>query len=369
MRLYLHWPFCLSRCLYCDFNSRLAKKSLMSSYGLALVGESLAWSRLLEKDGKDVLSLYVGGGTPTTLDAAELVALMNRVTEGFHLRGDAEVTVEVNPATWGVQDLKKAREGGINRFSIGVQSLRDEMLSLLGRPHGADEAMETVRAALSLRDASVSVDLLYALPGVDAGGLWETLERVAGLRPHHISLYALTISDRSRMHRVLRERSMRLPDDDDAADQYLRAVSMLNEAGYLRYEISNFCLPGSACLHNLAYWNREDYLGLGAGAHSLMGRTRFWNHRSVLAYIKDVRGGRPAIAGREELSDEGILEEEIILGLRTSSGIPEPLIAGRESVLERMEERGLVERSRGRIRLTSEGMLLSNPLMVELLCA
>ena len=350
MRLYLHWPFCRSRCAYCDFNSRVARPEVMEDYRAALRSELHAWSVLLA-GGRELLSLYIGGGTPSTLSGGGIAALVSEVADHFGLSVQAEITVEVNPATWTEGDFAAARAGGVNRFSIGVQSLDDETLRLLGRSHDSRAAGEAVRHALRSGARSVSVDLLYGLPDMDVDSLLRELEEVLDMRPHHLSLYPLTLAHDVPLARRARRGAVLLPAEDEVADEYLAACRRLEAAGYHHYEISNFCLPGHAGRHNLAYWRREEYLGVGAGAHSFMGGCRFGNETSVLAYIGKMGRG------------------EIMLGLRTSRGVSERMLDRHASLLPELEGSGLVARRGGRLMLTPRGMLVSNAVIAALLPA
>ncbi len=367
MRLYVHWPFCASRCSYCDFNSRVAERVVMYAYREALLSEAATWVRRLTREQRSLLSLYVGGGTPSTLSGEELAALIgDLLREGFTLIPGAEITVEVNPATWSRGDFEAARAGGVNRFSVGVQSLDDGILRKLGRAHNAAQALEAVRDAQDT-GARVSVDLLYGLPGGGQDGMERTLRAVLDMRPHHLSLYALTLEEGVPLAERVRCGEVALPDEDACAYQYLAALGLLEKYGYRQYEISNYCLPGFHSRHNLAYWKREEYLGLGAGAHSFIRGRRFHNHRSLLRYIRCGGSGSEEAEGREPLPAGEEREEEIMLGLRTTEGIQAGLLEGKGALLLEMERWGLLGRRGNRVALTPRGMLVSNAVIAELL--
>ncbi len=369
MRLYIHWPFCVSRCTYCDFNSRVAKTEVMKSYREALLEEIRTWSLILPEDDRCLESLYLGGGTPSTMSGCEVNDLLRDVNRCFTLHPGAEVTVEVNPASWSFRDFCSAKAGGFNRFSIGVQSLSDEILSFLGRAHDSGDAREAVGQALSLGDVDVSIDILYALPAVGKDSLKRTLKEVLDWHPHHISAYALTIEKDTRLQRLLSTTGISLPGEDDAADQYLDICAQLKAYGYKQYEISNFCLPGHHSRHNLTYWRRGQYLGFGAGAHSLLDRCRFSNFSSVLDYNKRIGLGHLAVERCEYLDAGEEFEEIVMLGMRTSDGIPEELLQRSKSSIRDMERLGLLHRRRGQVCLTPRGMFLSNAVIGELLYA
>jgi oxygen-independent coproporphyrinogen-3 oxidase len=367
VRIYMHWPFCRSRCAYCDFNTRVAGEESMKRYHSSLTEEMRAWSSWLPQEDMKVASLYIGGGTPSLISGEGLGALYREAARRFHMMPGAEITVEVNPATWSRKDFREAAWSGINRFSIGVQSLDHDLLRLLGRPHNAEEALRSVQYAQDAGEVVISVDLLYALPGESKGALLTTLDRLLELRPHHISIYALTVEEKTPLALMHDRGVINLPDEDNASDQYFNALEKLESGGYLQYEISNFSLPGYRCQHNLAYWRREQYLGLGAGAHSFLGDCRFYNVRSVLDYTKRIQQGLSPIEEWENLKAEDGLFEEIMLGLRVCDGVPESLLRKRGDSLDELEKRGLLRRTEDRVLLTSRGMLLSNLVLMELL--
>jgi oxygen-independent coproporphyrinogen-3 oxidase len=367
MRLYIHWPFCVSRCSYCDFNSRVAGSSVIQVYRRALLEEIGIWSMITSKEGRHLESIYLGGGTPSTMSGDEASDLLRKVSCYFNLRPGAEVTIEVNPASWTYDDFASARDGGFNRFSIGVQSLEDDMLRFLERAHDSNDAREAMRSVLSLGDAAISVDILFALPLFGSVSFTETLDEVLEWQPHHISAYALTGENNVRLPALLSAAGLSLPEEDEAADQYLEVYERLKAGGYEQYEISNFCLPGYHSRHNLAYWRREEYLGMGAGAHSFFNRYRFSNQRSVLCYMKSIKSGHLAVERCDYVNPAEELEEKVMLGLRTSHGIPEELLEGCHEIIGNMEGLDLLGRVRGRVRLTPRGMFVSNAVISELL--
>lgn len=369
MRIYVHWPFCRSRCAYCDFNTRVAGEGRIKLYRRSLCEEIKAWSSWLPEDERKAASIYIGGGTPSMNGGRDLGALCREIARRFLLPDGAEITAEVNPATWSGRDFREASSMGINRFSIGVQSLDRDMLRLLGRPHGVEEAQRAVKYAQDAGDVVVSVDLLYALPGRSEAALLATLYRVLEMRPHHISLYALTLEESTPMARLHQEGKITLPDEDEAAAQYYEALSMLRDSGYLQYEVSNFSLPGYRCRHNLAYWRREEYLGMGAGAHSFIGGCRFHNVKSVLDYTARIQRGVSPVDTWYNLDARDELIEEIMLGLRTSDGVGESLLRKDKDCLTALEETGLLRKEKGRVFLTPRGMLLSNGVLAELIPA
>jgi len=344
---------------------------MMSEYRHALLKELDYWANAWGRGHPRLRSVYLGGGTPSTLSGREVAALVGGIGERFGLHEGAEVSVEVNPATWTAEDYAAAAAGGINRFSIGVQSLDDRFLEMLGRAHDAREAAAAMRDARggAEKRVSISVDLLYGLPGMDADALQKDLHEVLETGPHHLSLYALTLSGRTPMSRAVASGEITLPDEDEVAEQYLSACDTLEAAGYKHYEISNFCLPGHHCRHNTGYWEREEYVGVGTGAHSFLAGRRFRNTPSVLAYIRAAREGRPVTEGCETLGDDDGRVEEIMLGLRTRKGVSRHLLAVDRQRLVQLEGLGLLKTGEGRVSLTASGMLLSNTLICEFLPA
>jgi oxygen-independent coproporphyrinogen III oxidase len=369
MRLYIHWPFCLSRCSYCDFNSRVAGSACMERYRTALLREMEAWACLLEEGEKTLLSIYLGGGTPSTMSGSEVCALLDKVYGCFVPHESAEVTVEVNPATWRREDFAEACAGGANRFSVGVQALDDLTLRMLKRAHDADDAKRAVMYALCCEPASVSIDLMFGLPGMDTPGLESCLDEILELGPHHISLYALSLTGVSQLGRAVSAGTISLPEEEEVARQYLSSSERLCSAGYEHYEVSNFCLPGHRGRHNSGYWERDQYLGVGAGAHSMLGKCRLRNTDSVLAYMRMSERRGLAVEDCELLSVADELEEAIILGLRTSSGVPESMLGEKICRLDDFEAGGFLTRKDGCLHLTPRGMLVSNDLISSLLPA
>ncbi|RJP31780.1 MAG: radical SAM family heme chaperone HemW [Actinobacteria bacterium] len=369
MRLYIHLPFCLSRCAYCDFNSRVAGFRVRRDYVLALLRELDTWACILGEKERLLESIYIGGGTPSLMSGGDISGLLGEVTARFRVHGGTEVTVEVNPATWNREDFAIACAGGVNRISIGVQALRDRDLKLLGRAHDAREAKDAVTHAMGSDAASVSVDLLYGLPGMSADVLRECLNEVLEMGPHHLSLYALTLEERTPLYDAVAGGEIALPGEDEVAEEFLAGAGLLHERGFEHYEISNFCLPGHHSRHNLACWTREEYLGIGAGAHSFLGSLRFRNTASVLAYKSMVGAGLLPVSDCELLAGQEEVSEEIMLGLRTDRGVRDDILGAGDAYLEDLEDEGLLVREGGRVRLTDRGMLVSNALITDLLPA
>ena len=393
--LYVHVPFCLSKCPYCDFNTYQGIEGLMGPYANALSTELTLWGRVLNRPR--VNTVFFGGGTPSYLGPASLGRILETVSSAFDLAESAEATIEANPGDLTPETLTGLKSIGATRLSIGVQSLDDGLLKMLGRRHSAAEALTAHSAAREAGFDQVNLDLIYGLPGQTLHQWRETLETAAEAGPGHLSLYALTLEEGTPMEQWVRLGTLPEPDPDLAADMYELAGELLGSAGYLRYEISNWALPGHEGRHNKAYWLNLPYLGVGPGAHSRLGSRRFWTVKPPRDYIKlseqwrtDFVGvSKPAtqiddallgsvltVDGWEEISPELDMAETMILGLRLTEGIDIQTFVDRFSVdpltlyaaqIESLTGQGLLESADGRLRLTDKGFLLSNRVFVEFL--
>ncbi len=365
MHLYLHFPFCPSKCPYCDFCSFTAEEATRRAYLQALQREMETVRRTDEAAGGDALSVYCGGGTPSLYPPGELGEVLERLASLWPTAPGAEVTVEVNPATWGAEEVAEARAAGFNRFSLGIQSFDGRVLQALGRIHGPREARSLARAACGLEGASVGFDLIYGVPGQGLASWEDTLEEALSFGPHHLSTYALTLDPSTPMGARVESGEMSLADDELAADMYHAACRVLKGAGYRHYEISNFCLQGRECSHNLACWKREGYLGLGASAHSFAPpAARRRNLSDLGAYMREASGGRLPREEEEWVSPGEAWEEEVMLSLRTAEGAEEGLFEGGGNAAaaywDGLVEAGMAWREGGRCGLTERGMFVSN---------
>ncbi|HUS82470.1 MAG TPA: radical SAM family heme chaperone HemW, partial [Dehalococcoidia bacterium] len=287
--LYVHVPFCRSKCAYCDFNSYARQERLMPAYVDALLREATFW----EGSGAvgNVETVYFGGGTPSLLPIAEATRLMDGLRRLFDVAGDAEVTLEANPESVDDAHMETLRKMGVNRLSLGVQSFDDGELRFLGRIHDAARAEEAYRAARKAGFDSVSIDLIFGLPEQTVTRWRNSLEQAVALEPDHLSLYALTLEEGTPLSRRIAEGECPEPDADAQADMYAWSSARLAKAGYEQYEISNWAKAGHRCRHNLTYWHSEPYLGLGAGAHSYIDSYRLANQRLPARYIEAVSTG------------------------------------------------------------------------------
>ena len=367
--VYVHIPFCRSKCAYCDFNSYAGLEYLFEPYvqalarDIRLVGEGLSLQSR---------TIYLGGGTPTVLPLSLLEEVLSALRQAFRMANDVEITIEANPGTVDSDYLAGLLDLGVNRLSLGVQSLDDGLLRLLGRIHTAAEAVESYNLARQAGLANISLDLIYGVPHQTLE-LWQsTLRQTLSLQPDHLSLYALTLEEHTPLARQVARGEIPSPDDDLAADMYILAEEMLVEAGYVHYEISNWAGPISnhKCRHNLTYWRNQPYLGFGAGAHSYFGDRRWHNFLSPMEYTVRLNVGMGSCAHSEDIDRATEMADTMILGLRlVEEGVSFEGFAGRfgerleslyESELGDLEQLGLVEVTAERVRLTPRGRLLGN---------
>ena len=383
MGLYVHIPFCQTKCPFCDFNTYAAIETLMPSYVAALRSEIIEWGDAL--GGPTLASVFFGGGTPSYMPEGDLAALMQAIESSFKVTANAEMTVEANPDDLSPGKLDSIRSAGINRLSIGVQSLDDGLLEVLGRRHSAQDAIEAYRAALAAGFDNISLDLMYGLPGQSLEQWRQTVAAIVDLHPAHLSMYCLTLEGGTPMEKSISSGAMADPDPDLAADMYLAAEDAMQRAGYRHYEISNWAMPGRESRHNLTYWRNGSFLGVGPGAHSYLARTRFHNLRSPREYIRRMEGHRPARAGAnitthmldqmpavesvEAIEQPMEMAETMMMGLRLDTGIVETEFAARfgcslddvyAGVIPDLQQLGLIETAEGAIKLTGRGRLLGN---------
>ncbi len=368
LSLYIHIPFCASKCAYCDFASFSGREGDWRRYFEALWDEIGAWKP--ELAGYEAATVFVGGGTPTLVDAAYIAETLDRCRAALPFAENIEITMEGNPGTLAPQKLAACRAAGVNRLSLGAQSFDDALLRSLGRVHTAAQIGEAVAMAREAGFGNLNLDLMYALPGQDMARWRDTLDAAVALGVEHISAYSLIVEEGTPMARRVAAGEALLPDDDAVNAMQRQAVSRLAGAGYGRYEISNYARPGFECRHNLVYWNRGEYLGLGCAAHSLFGGCRFHNPEALEDYLA---GERRQEAQRLTRADA--MEETVMLSTRTARGLDlgawedafgAPFSRGREVALERLERGGLIETTGGFLRLTLRGMELQNAVVLEL---
>jgi putative oxygen-independent coproporphyrinogen III oxidase len=360
--LYVHVPFCLTRCGYCDFNAYADLDHLAGRYVDALRAEAdraaLGW------EGISFASIYLGGGTPTTLEPSALDGLLRHLRERFDVIEEAEVTSEANPDTVDERSLAVLRTAGVTRVSLGVQSFDPAVLEALERIHPPESARRAYAAARAAGFASVNLDLIYGARGETSRSWQRTLSEAVALGPDHLSCYALTVEPSTPLGRKVSLGLVPPPDPDLQADLYDLACEVLAGDGYRHYEVSNWARPGHECLHNLGYWRGRPYLGLGAGAHSYREGHRWWNVRPPGRYIELALEGEAVTGGQERPGPEEARLERLLLEVRQAEGSPaEDLPADRTGELV---ARGLATLSGGRFALTERGMFLANEVVLAL---
>jgi len=371
--IYIHIPFCSSKCAYCNFYSLAGSDKLMQPYHETVIRHIEEYSPQL--DGYLIDTVYFGGGTPNHYGVSRLVSILAALKKHGHVLLESEITVEINPGRITKEELIRLRRAGFNRLSIGVQSADDKMLRSLGRTHTFADAEETVKNARQAGFTNISADILYGLPSQDKDSWAETVAKAVALKTEHISCYGLKIEEGTQLY-VFKD-SPFMPDDDTQADMYLYAVDMLARFGYKQYEISNFARRGYESKHNLKYWIGEEYIGFGSGAHSYIGQCRYSFYEDIEKYIERVKLGQVVVEYSEEMSDFENAGEYLLLRLRTTRGISEEEYYAiyrlkMDFVLEllrKYEENGWALFKDGRWRFTPKGFMLSNTLIGELIDA
>lgn len=370
--IYVHIPFCASKCSYCDFYSLAKCDQMMPAYQKALLAhirESAAALKNYEVD-----TIYFGGGTPSFYGADRIVEIFNELKLNGNVRVDAEVTVECNPDSTSLNALKLLRSEGVNRISMGVQATDNDLLKLIGRRHNYRQVVAAVQNARDAGFENLSLDLMYGLPSQTKADWATTLSEIVKFHPEHLSCYGLKLEPGTPMYENYRNSPV-LPDDDEQADMYSYCVEMLAHYGYEQYEISNFSIPGYASRHNLKYWNREDYMGFGPGAHSCIGNQRYSFVSDLKTYISGVSHGTSLVDEHEIISQAEAAVEYVMLAMRTVHGMSEyeyrvnskcrwePM----EQVLQAFRSKGWCVCDQGQWHFTTEGFLISNTLIGILL--
>lgn len=390
--LYIHIPFCVRKCLYCDFLSGPFDDKVRTRYIAALTKEISL--RSLEYQNYEVISIFFGGGTPSILEGEDILNIMNVIRDKYTLQENAEISIECNPGTVDSKKLKCFKDAGINRISIGLQSSIDEELRVLGRIHTRADFENIYKHALSTGFRNVNVDLMSGLPNQSVEDYRKTLEYVTGLepKPTHISAYSLIIEEGTPFYDMLIKQVWNLPNEDEERMMYEITADILGENGYQRYEISNYALKGFECIHNSVYWKRGNYLGFGLGASSMVNNVRWQNETDIERYIescdenyvnqkRELSNDKQDVnlcIERQELSKEEQMEEFMFLGLRMMEGISinefreyfnEDMPGQFYDVIEKYKAMGLMQCKNNRIMLTKDGINVSNTIFSEFLLA
>ena len=369
LELYVHIPFCVRKCQYCDFLSGPSDEETKDRYIEALLKEIRAAEHT---EDYEIVSVFIGGGTPSALKAEAIASIMRTLQEQFFFCEDAEVTIEANPGTVDLEKLTIYRNVGINRLSLGLQSTDAEELKLLGRIHSYEEFLKSYEWAREAGFSNINIDLMFAIPG-QTGEAWrQHLYQVAELNPEHISAYSLIIEEGT----PFAEQNLDLPDEDTEYQMYEDTAEILERYGYRQYEISNYAKQGYMCRHNAGYWQRREYLGFGLGASSLYRGMRFSNTRRMQEYLKESRNPDQICKDVTVLSRNERIEEFMFLGLRMTEGISEKkfeenfdvrLMDVYGDILQKYEETGFMEHIETKWRLTRKGIHVSNHILEDFL--
>ena len=365
--LYVHIPFCRFKCTYCDFNAYAGMRSLYEPYARAVKSQISGFKSRISNARAE--TIYFGGGTPSLLPLPLLAEIVRACCESFDVPSEAEVSLEANPGTVDANYLEGLRSLGVNRLSLGVQSAHQSELDFFKRGHSFADTVESIQLARAAGFDNLNVDLIYGLPQ-QTMALWqETVDRTLELAPDHVSMYCLTVEERTTLALWVRRGKTRLPDDDLAADMVLWADERLASTGLMRYEVSNWASPGRQCQHNLVYWRNAPYLGFGAGAHSSFNGQRFWNVDHPREFVQRIEAGQSAAAGSEVIGRELEMGETMMLGLRLVEGVSLARFESRFGLtltdvyseeLVALQRQGLVEMDEMGVRLTRRGWLLGD---------
>ncbi len=379
LELYLHIPFCVKKCNYCDFFSASGTPKEQADYVSAMIQEIQSYQELSGE--YEVQTIFLGGGTPSLLTPEQIEKIFTTIYHIFSVNENAEITMEMNPGTVDIEKLRAMKAAGVNRLSIGLQSAQNEELKMLGRIHTYEEFLETWKLTEQAGFKNRNIDLMSALPGQTIESYEDTLSKVLALEPEHISAYSLILEEGTVFYDwyekgKLDRGAWKLPSEEEEYAMGELTIQRLAEAGMHRYEISNYAKSGKECRHNLGYWDRVEYLGIGAGSSSLIKGERFDHIRDRKAYIEKIRNGESILIDREILSVESQMEEFMYLGLRKIEGVSRTDFQnyfGKNvddvygEILDKLEEEQLVEFSGDRIRLTHRGMDVSNCVLAEFL--
>lgn len=363
--IYVHIPFCVRKCAYCDFLSFSCDEGNVKKYIHALQSEIKA----TKYAGEDVDTVFIGGGTPSFINAEYITEILAIIREKFNVDNNAEITVEGNPDSLTLEKLKSYRAAGVNRISMGFQSLDNDLLGLMGRVHDRETALRAFENARTAGFENVNVDLIFGLPGDDREAFKKTLETVVSLRPEHISAYSLIVEEGTKICGQIERGELPEPDDDFDRDDYHFAVDYLKAHGYNHYEISNFALPGFESRHNVRYWKQDRYVGFGLGASSFMGNRRFSNCRDFAKYVE--MGGTPPLDEDVPLTEDELRDEFMMLGYRMTEGPNFGEFQARYGVdptkfyserLEKLVRLGLLDND---FKITAKGLDFANEIFEE----
>jgi len=370
--LYLHIPYCLHKCGYCDFNSHPENQVESVHYVEALLKELKFYSTTLKS--YNVPTVFMGGGTPTILPPSQLKKILDTVRQSFNLTPDCEITIEANPATIKLETLQEIHAAGYNRISIGVQSFDEKELQLLERVHNEEEIHSTVHRARSANFENLSMDLMFALPDQSTEKWQSHLKQATAKNPDHLSTYNLTIEPATAFFKLHEKGKLCLPHEDIQLEMYKTTIQVLEDAGYSQYEISNFSKPGMESQHNINYWNNGEYLGVGAGASSYLNGERSKNINLPSIYIRKIETKASAVDTRERLEPLQAMGETLMLGLRLLKGVSIDVFENRfqvsfqkvyGKVVESLLNQELITLNENRIALSRKGLFLADSVILK----
>ena len=366
--LYIHMPFCKQKCFYCDFCSFANKNEMQGKYVETVINEI---KNITHKEKYTVTTIYLGGGTPSILNPDYIKSILQEIKSSFEILDDAEITIEINPGTVNEEKLKKYKEYGINRLSIGLQSANDKILKKIGRIHDYKQFEETFFYARKCGFKNINVDLMIGLPTQAVEDVKQTLEKIIQKNPEHISVYSLIIEEGTIIEKLINENKLQLPDEETERIMYWTVVNELKENGYNQYEISNFSKKTYESKHNTNCWKQKQYIGLGTSAHSYLNKKRYSNTNNIEEYIKNIQENNISknITIHEEQTEESTMNEYMLLGLRMIQGINinefkqkfkiDPTIKYKE-ILEKLQKENLIQITKTSIKLTKQGINFGN---------
>ena len=366
--IYIHIPFCKQKCFYCDFCSFANKNEMQGKYVETVINEI---KNITHKEKYTVTTIYLGGGTPSILNSDYIKSILQEIKSSFEILDDAEITIEINPGTVNEEKLKKYKEYGINRLSIGLQSANDKILKKIGRIHDYKQFEETFFYARKCGFKNINVDLMIGLPTQAVEDVKQTLEKIIQKNPEHISVYSLIIEEGTIIEKLINENKLQLPDEETERIMYWTVVNELKENGYNQYEISNFSKKTYESKHNTNCWKQKQYIGLGTSAHSYLNKKRYSNTNNIEEYIKNIQENNISknITIHEEQTEESTMNEYMLLGLRMIQGINinefkqkfkiDPTIKYKET-LEKLQKENLIQITKTSIKLTKQGIDFGN---------
>ena len=371
--LYIHIPYCIHKCGYCDFNSHPIKHDEMDHYIDSLIAEMKHYAKIYSNTNI-IKTIFLGGGTPTTLTVYQLERILRECVKEFKVSPDAEITIEANPATIDIEQMKSIRQTGYNRISIGVQSFDKTELKLLDRAHGPEEVHSTVDCARKAGFDNLSLDLMFAVPNQSLSSWERNLDKALEKNPEHLSTYNLTIEQGTAFSKLQSNGKLIMPEDGHQLELYKKTIERLTKKGFHHYEISNFARQGKECKHNITYWENTNTLGLGAGASSYINGTRFKNINLPAHYIRQVKEEKIAVEHSETLEPRQAMGETIMLGLRLLKGISIHQFERRfqvsftnlfKKIIHSLKEKELILIEDDHLRLSPKGLFLADSVILE----